>query len=314
MSLTSRVATNRQPVKGWLIAAGLGAGLLCHPTAGTAQSVRTVPAARSFQLGAMRVSVLHDGRLAIPNDGSVFATRAQTAEIGRLLSRAGQPKDRIALDIDVLLVRTKACVALIDAGYGTMGKSVLPESLRLAHVSPLEITDILITHAHPDHVGGLVDGAGKPAFPRATIHMSAREWRFMQHQADTRAIAAAVRSRVRTFKPGTWVVPGIRSRPLSGHTPGHVMYELVSRGERLLDIGDAAHSSVISLARPGWTVAWDSDQGLGASRRVYALGQLAESHERMFAGHFPFPGVGYVARKGNGFAFVPNVAPAAPKR
>jgi len=85
------------------------------------------------------------------------------------------------------------------------------------------------------------------------------------------------------------------------------MYELASGRDRLLDIGDAAHSSAVSLARPEWTMAWDSDEKLGAAQRAGELGRLAASHEQMFAVHFPFPGIGYVVRKGAGFAFVPKV-------
>jgi len=289
------------------LAAALALSLLCQASMSPAQSVSTTPAAKSIKVGEMRVSVLHAGRLSIPNDGSVFGANVGPAKVAHLLRGAGQPGDKINLDIDVLLVRTKGHLALIDAGYGTKGKSVLMDSLRLLHVSPAEITDVLITHAHPDHVGGLVDGAGKPAFPRAIIHMSANEWRFVQQQSETREIAAAVRAQVRSFVPGRIVVPGIRSKALYGHTPGHVMYELASGRDRLLDIGDAAHSSAVSLARPEWTMAWDSDEKLGAAQRAGELGRLAASHEQMFAVHFPFPGIGYVVRKGAGFAFVPKV-------
>jgi glyoxylase-like metal-dependent hydrolase (beta-lactamase superfamily II) len=286
----------------------IGAALTCRPSASAAQSVLHVPpAARSFHIGAMNVSVLRDGSIAVPNDGSVFGLGAGPAKVSQVLRAAGKPTEETDLDIAVLLVRNGGRAALIDAGYGLKGKSVLKQSLALVHVSPLQITDILITHAHPDHVGGLVDATGRSAFPRATIHLSAKEWRFMQRQPETRAIARAVRAQVRTFDPGHEVLRGIRSIPLYGHTPGHVMYELVSGGERLLDVGDAVHSLVISLARPEWTVAWDWDKRLGERVRVRELTRLAASHERIFAGHFPFPGLGHVASNGHRFRFIPGV-------
>jgi glyoxylase-like metal-dependent hydrolase (beta-lactamase superfamily II) len=289
----------------WLLA-GLALGLASVPSPSSAQeALRTTPAARIFKVGAMQVSVLRDGRLAVPNDGSVFG--GHPGQVSDLLKRAGEPGDKIYLDIDVLLVRTGKRLVLIDTGYGPKGKSVLRQSLGQVQVSPSDITDILITHAHTDHVGGLVDAAGRPAFPRAVIHMSANEWRFMQHESDTRDIASAVRGQVRTFVPGSAVIPGIRSRPLYGHTPGHVIYELVSNGERLLDTGDTAHSSVISLARPEWPIAWDSDKPLGAKNRARELRSLASSHERIFAVHFPYPGVGYITARTRGFAFIPSI-------
>ena len=144
-------------------------------SASVAQSVSTAPAAKSFKVGTMQVSVLHDGRLAIPNDGSVFGANASPVEVAELLRRAGRPTDKIYLDIDVLLVRTKGHLALIDTGYGPEGKSVLKDSLALVQVSPEDITDVFITHAHEDHVGGLVDANGNPAFRNATIHMSSKD-------------------------------------------------------------------------------------------------------------------------------------------
>ena len=129
----------------------------------------------------------------------------------------------------------------------------------------------------------------------------------MQARKETRDIARAVRPQVRTFIPGTKIIPGIRAQALYGHTPGHVMYELASGRDRLLDIGDTAHSSVVSLARPEWSISWDSDKALGARHRTDELKALAASHERMFAVHFPYPGVGRIVRKGEGFAFIPGL-------
>jgi glyoxylase-like metal-dependent hydrolase (beta-lactamase superfamily II) len=266
-----------------------------------------VPAGQAMSLGTMKLSIVRAGRLEIPNDGSVFGLNHSPAAVSALLRSAGRPTGEIMLDIDVLLVRTKDHVALIDTGYGPKNKSVLMRSLALAGVSPLEITDILITHAHPDHVGGLIDDSGELAFPNATIRMSTNEWRFMRGQKESKDILKAVRGHVRTFAPGGEVLPHIRSIALFGHTPGHVMYELSSNGERLLDLGDTAHSSVISLLRPDWALAWDSNQSLAAGQRDRELQKLARSHERMFAVHFPFPGVGFIEHKGRAFAFVPSL-------
>lgn len=264
-------------------------------------------AIRSFHIGRMQVSVLRVGRLAIPNDGSVFATNAHPPEVAKVLKRAGQPAETLYLDINVLLIRAGKRIILIDTGYGEKNKSALKDSLRSLDVSPLHITDVFITHSHPDHVSGLIDEYGRPTFPHAVIHISAKEWQVMQRNADTRSIAAAVRPQVRTFVPGGQLVPGIRSEPLYGHTQGHVMYELASGGERLLDIGDAAHSSVVSLARPDWFLAWDFNKPLAAQNRRSELRLLARSKERVFAVHFPFPGVGTIVQGAHGFAFAPGI-------
>ena len=102
------------------------------------------------------------------------------------------------------------------------------------------------------------------------------------------------------------MAPGIRSVALPGHTPGHVGYEVVSGKQRLLDIGDMAHSSVLSLKKPSWTMGFDSDSGLAKATRRATLTQLAKDQEWVFSPHFPFPGVGHIATEGDGFRWVPG--------
>src|SRR6185369_5237311 len=101
------------------------------------------------------------------------------------------------------------------------------------------------------------------------------------------------------------VLPGITPIALYGHTPGHVGYEIVSRGARLEDIGDTAHSTIVNLAHPEWTGGMDLDQAAGAATRRRELQRLAASHALVFSPHFPFPGVGHIVRAGDGFAWRP---------
>lgn len=286
----------------------LALGLACIASCASAQElVATAPAAKTFRLGAFEISVLRDAALAIANDGSIFAQNAKPSDVAKVLADRGAPTDKIRLDIAALLVRMPGRLVLIDTGYGSARHGVLAESLKSIGVSPDDITDILITHAHPDHIGGLVDSAGAPVFHKATVRMSAAEWAFMNAQAYTKATAAAIKAQVKTFEPGELVVPGITSVPLPGHTPGHVGYEIVSQGHEMVDIGDIVHSSIVSLAKPAWTIKWDSDEQQGVTTRLHELQKLAASHELMFAPHFPFPGVGRIDQAGEGFQFRPEL-------
>jgi glyoxylase-like metal-dependent hydrolase (beta-lactamase superfamily II) len=272
--------------------------------------VTTGPAVKNFTFGAFEISVLRDGGLAVPNDGSVFGLNATPAAVATVLRAADAPPDKIRLDIDALLIRMRGHIVLVDSGYGSAGHGVLRESLASAGVSADDVTDVLITHEHPDHVGGLLDAQGRSAFPKATIRMSANEWAFTQSQADTHALVTTIKAQVQTFEPGQPVLPGITPLALYGHTPGHVGYEIASEGQRLLDIGDMFHSSIVSLAKPDWTIAWDTDKTEGIRVRRRELQQLAATHELIFAPHFPFPGLGWIQRTGNGFSFRPQ-APSA---
>ncbi len=263
------------------------------------------PAAWRFRLGAFELAALRDGGYVTPNDGADFGSKAGPAAVASLLAGAGAATDRISLDVSALIVRMPGRLVLLDTGLGPADHGALRQSLAMAGVSPAEVTDVLITHAHGDHVGGLLGEDGRSAFRRATIRLSVREWAWMRAQAETRALAAVVAPQVRTFEPGKPILPGITPIALYGHTPGHVGYEIVSRGQRLEDIGDAAHSTIVNLARPDWTGGMDLDPPAGAVTRRKALEHLAASRELVFAPHFPFPGVGRIEAKGGGFTWKP---------
>ena len=286
------------------------AALLClGATAGAraAVSFGTVePAARPFHVGELSVTALHDAQIVVANDGKTFGLGVSTHAVGKVLSAAGAPADRITLSANALLVRTGSRLILIDTGLGPQYHGQLLASLKLAGVSPSEVTDVLLTHPHPDHIGGLLDAQGQPAFPNATIRMASAAWGWMKQHAPA-AVVSAVTPRIQTFEPGARIAPGIRSLSLPGHTPGHVGYEITSGRSRLIDIGDAAHSSIVSLARPQWGIEFDNDQALARATREKTLAALAKDGERVFAPHFPFPGVGHIVAAGQAFAWKPGL-------
>jgi glyoxylase-like metal-dependent hydrolase (beta-lactamase superfamily II) len=138
--------------------------------------------------------------------------------------------------------------------------------------------------------------------------MSAAEWRFAQAESDDAPIVKVIAGHVKTFAPGDKVAPHITSIDLSGHTPGHAGYEIVSGKARLIDIGDTAHSSIVSLAKPQWLMGYDNDKTKGRATRISELTKLAKSHEMVFAPHFPFPGVGQVEAEGDHFVWKPELS------
>ena len=263
------------------------------------------PASQAFKLGKLQLIALRDGQIVLHNDGKTFGVDAGPAAVGELLKANGLADDRITLGIDALLVRTGHRVILLDSGIGPKVHANLLASLKTAGVSPDSVTDVVITHTHGDHVGGLVDADGGLAFPKATIRMAAAEWAWMKGQSKAPDLVKAIEPRVKTFKPGRPIAPGVTPIALDGHTPGHVGYEIVSGNQRLLDIGDLAHSSVVSLRKPEWTMGFDSDAALAKATRKATLARLAKDQELVFAPHFPFPGVGHIAVDGEGYTWQP---------
>ncbi len=287
--------------------AALGLLLLALPAACAAKPAATTPAAVSFRLGDFTIVSLRDMLNAVPNDGSVFGKGIDTAAVAKVLQAAGAPTDTITLGVDALLVEQPGRIVLIDTGLGPNVGGMLPASLAAAHIAPAAVTDVLITHSHGDHVGGLLTADGGLAFPNAKIRMSSAEWAFMQSHAGAAKMVATISSHVRPFAPGGEILPGIASVALPGHTPGHVGYEIASRGRHMIDIGDTAHSAIVSLAKPGWAIGYDTDAAQGIAQRKAELGRLAASGEYVFAPHFPFPGVGRVVAAGAGFTWKPGL-------
>jgi glyoxylase-like metal-dependent hydrolase (beta-lactamase superfamily II) len=266
-----------------------------------AQMPQQQPDAKAFKLGKLDIVALHDAQFVQPNDGKIFGLDHNPSEVADLLKAAGAPTDTVTLSVDALLIKSDRHLILIDTGVG----GALQGSLAKAGYKPDAVDEILITHSHPDHVGGLVLN-GKLAFPNATIRMSEAEWSYAKANEKLADIVKVIANRVKTFKPGGEVAPGITSVALSGHTPGHVGYQIRSGKERLFDLGDTAHSSIISLAKPDWAISFDGDKPEGEQNRVKTLGSVAKSHERIFAPHFPFPGVGYIEAEGDHFKWAPD--------
>jgi glyoxylase-like metal-dependent hydrolase (beta-lactamase superfamily II) len=274
--------------------------------------------AKAFTIGDLSAFALRDGGIEVPNDNKVFGVGETPAAVAAVLSAAGQPTDKLALNVDPLLVKSGTQVLLFDTGAGSNfgpGAGKLPASLAEAGVDPHSVTDIYISHVHGDHVGGLVNAAGNLAFPDATIHISKPEWAYltgMNAEAAKMvgleshdALVAAMTPKVEEFQPGAVLLPGIvKAIPIQGHTPGHSGYLITSRSASLFYVGDAMHHFVISVAKPEWTNNFDGDHAVAAETRTTLIAQLAASKQRVYVVHFPFPNVGTIGKQGDKFVWV----------
>jgi glyoxylase-like metal-dependent hydrolase (beta-lactamase superfamily II) len=280
---------------------------LATPPAVKTGPVSASPQMKSFKIGAFTVVALRDATFVAANDNKVIGAGLTPDAVAVELKKAGLPEDRIELNVGALLVKTGKQTVLLDSGLGDGPKGALVESLKLAGVAPADITDVLITHSHFDHVGGLVTGEGKLTYPKATIRMSNKEWTALKANADLAKLVDVITPKVKGFEPGAEVVPGITAFELYGHTPGHLGYEVKSGKERIFDLGDLAHSSVLSLVKPEWTMGFDGDGPLAIKVRRSRLEKLAKDKELVFAPHFPFPSVGYVIAQDGAFAWKAHV-------
>jgi glyoxylase-like metal-dependent hydrolase (beta-lactamase superfamily II) len=320
---------SRIVVRNSLITLAVAAALAaCSPKQATPPVTETSAAApavapasedvKTFSIGTLAATALRDGGLEFPNDNAVFGVGRTPAEVATVLEAAGLATDKLALSIQPLLVKSADKVLLFDTGaaanFGPTGGK-LPASLAAAGVDPASVTDIFISHAHGDHVGGLVTADGNLFFPNAAIHFSAPEWKFLRELdaekakgiglAQHAAFVAALTPKVVEFVPGAEIIPGVvKAVEIKGHTPGHSGYLIGSGADTLLYIGDAAHHYVVSVQKPEWGNGFDGDSKTAAASRKALIEQLATSGQRVYAVHFPFPGIGKIAQQGDHLAWV----------
>jgi len=283
----------------------------CASPANPKPPSETPPRAEKIAIGRLEAYAVADGTLESPNDGRTFGLGRPTREVGDVLAAAGLPRDKIRLDIQCLLVKSVDRVILFDTGLGAFAdgdQGHLPKSLALAGVAPVAVTDIFISHSHRDHVGGLMTKEGALGFPSATIHMSAPEWAFLQADPDKDAkrLVAVIAPKVAAFEPGAQVLPMVKAVETHGHTPGHSSYSVGEGADALFYLGDLAHHFVISIQRSAWLMQYDADQSAGEAMRQQTLSKLATDGARVFAVHFPFPGIGQVVTDGQGLVWKPD--------
>lgn len=280
--------------------------------AAPATSAQAANDAWAFKIGALDAYALKDGDLSFPNDGQVIAMGEPKSDVDALLTANGLPTDTLGLSIQPLLIKMGERTVLIDTGaggqMGTEGK--LQTSLTAAGVQPAQVTDILISHAHGDHVGGLVNAQGGLVFANAAIRMTANEWDALKADPTMAALVTAITPKVQTFAANAEVVPGIKAVDIAGHTPGHTGYQITSGTEGLLYIGDTMHHSVISVQRPDWTIAFDAETAdLAEASRRALLERAAAGNLRLYAVHFPYPGLGRIQRRADDFVWVAEPGP-----
>ncbi|HYP85026.1 MBL fold metallo-hydrolase [Variovorax sp.] len=298
--------------------------------------VQQAPGYYHQTIGTLRVTALFDGVVRLPRAQIAGLTPAQ---VNALLSHRYVPESEAGLQtaVNAYLVQLQGGrLVLIDAGtadcFGA-GLGHVVENLKAAGFQPEQVADVLLTHAHPDHLCGVLDSDGKRAFPNATLRVDGSEAAYWQgSEAETRTpkdlrfiVGQARRAldayssvgRLKTFTPGDGSLPGgIEAVKTRGHTPGHTSY-LISGGaeakDKLLVWGDLVHYHAVQFARPAASYEVDADRAEAIRARRAMLQRSAAEGWWVAGAHLPFPGLGHVRPEGKAYAWVPAEYSPLPK-
>ena len=284
-----------------------------------------VPSRYALRVGEIDVMVISDGVLPLPT--ATLATNATSTDLASWLNNMFLPADKFDWPLNVLVARSGEQTILVDAGLGGQFPGFpragqLPQRLEAAGIDLASVTDVVITHMHMDHVGGLlVDGLKERLRSDVRIHVAAAEVEFwtspdFSHtvmptpvpdvlRSTATRFANEYRNQLQIFDEEHEVAPGVVVRRTGGHTPGHSVVDLKSGGEQLTFAGDAVFQ--VGFEHPDWHNGFEHDPEEAARVRVRLFRELAQTGGLLVATHLPFPSVGRVAIDGEVFRWVPVI-------
>lgn len=320
----SDISINRRSLFSAAAAAGAfavagGVSLIAAPAEAAAPQAGTpLAGALRYKVGDFEVTALLDGYLDVTPE---IVIGYDEVEGQRLRDKSLIEGNALRIPVNAFLVNTGERLILVDAGtadaFGpTMGH--LPSALEAAGVSPDQVDAVLITHMHPDHLFGAIDGEGNRFFSNAELILPEADKAFWYDDAamnsapdqfkamflGARRAADAYQGSQTLFSSEEEILPGIRPIALPGHTPGHTGYLFDSNGETLVIAGDILHMAAYQFDRPDWGIGFDIDSARAVETRK-AFFDRAAAEKLFFAGaHIPFPGMGRIARDGEAYRFV----------
>ncbi len=279
-----------------------------------------VPGFYRMMLGEFEITALSDGTVKLPVKDLL---NAAPGKVDAALKKA-KIAYPVETSVNAYLINTGSKLVMIDAGAGALfGPTVggLANSLKAAGYQPEQVDEIYITHMHPDHVGGLAAN-GVINFPNAVVRADKADADFWLSEANMKAAPKdaqgffqgaqvslkpyADAGKLKTFEGNVELVPGVRSWTSHGHTAGHSLYVVESKGEKLVLWGDLMHVAAVQFDDPAVTIKFDTDNKAAAKERAKAYADAAKRGYLVGSAHLSFPGLGYLRKNaGKGYTFIP---------
>jgi glyoxylase-like metal-dependent hydrolase (beta-lactamase superfamily II) len=274
-----------------------------------------------FKVGGAEVTVVSDGPLSLGDPKGTF-TGVPDDELRKMLSDNFLAPDNVVLEQNSPIVNTGDKLVLFDTGLGT-SKGFGPttgrqqKSMAEAGIKPEDIDAVVFSHAHIDHIGGVVDESDKVLFPNAQFYIAQSDFDYWTDESKlsgqwkdfivhARKNLLPVRDRIVFYKDGQEFLPGIQALAAPGHTVGHHIFMISSEGKSFAFLGDLSHHPVLLMEKPRMEFSYDTDPKQAAESRVRLLDMIAVNKIAVMSYHYPWPGIGHVAKTGEGFHFTPQ--------
>lgn len=303
---------------------GLAACQPIQPIAGGATATgkpETIPQTVAFyrsQIGDFQVTVIGDGIITL--ETAMLGVNAPESGVDEVLAAHNLPTGNVKVGINTLLVETGDKRILLDTGMGDfrgLGDNVghLVATLALLQIKPAAIDAVILSHMHPDHIAGATLDE-KPVFPNAHYYLPQLEWDFLNagptnsplddfiNLANAKLAPITANDQLTLYTAGDELVGGIQAVAALGHTPGHHALLVASGNSQLLYLADTVANSLVHLQHPEWVFGFDTLPDVTIATRQQLLNRVADEQLQVVAAHFPFPGLGYISRRGDAFHYV----------
>ncbi|MGX1791045.1 MBL fold metallo-hydrolase [Bosea sp. NPDC055332] len=283
-------------------------------------SVNQNPGFYRYKVGDITVTALNDGFAKRPLEG--FVRNAELADVKKAMEQAYLPSDALSITFTTLALQIGDKITLIDTGNGDSGaptSGAWMKNFQAAGFDPKNVSSVVFSHFHGDHINGFRLKDGTAVFPNAEVMVPAAEWAFWMDDARMNAAPEAMKGAfagvrrvfgpvakdVKQYEAGKEIVPGVTAIAAPGHTPGHTVFAVSSGSGKLLVLSDTTNHPALFVRNPDWSAVFDMDGPQAAATRRKLLDMAVADKMQVCFYHAPFPATGHIAKAGNGFELVP---------
>ena len=328
MTKTSEFSRRSAIAGAGALAAGLGLNLgastplraQTSPAPSQGATVNQAPGFYRYKIGDITLTAINDGFGKRPLEG--FVKNAELADVKKAMARAFLPEDALNITFTTLAIQHGGKLTLIDTGNGDSGaptSGTWMTNFKAAGFDPQDVSSVVFSHFHGDHINGFRLKDGSTVFPNAEVMVPAAEWAFWMDDAKMNAAPEAMKGAfagvrrvfgpvakdVKQFEPGKELLPGITPIAAPGHTPGHTVFAVASGNGRMMIMSDTTNHPALFVRNPDWSAVFDMDGPQAAATRRKLLDMVSADKMQVAFYHAPFPATGHIAKDGNGFELVP---------